>query len=84
MTNTKENLAPDLMAIYEAVVDLYEHIPVFLLEDSEELDDDFPKSHPVYRLSGLVFDLIVKLGHEDSYREWVSEKHKEETLNDTK
>jgi len=79
--STKENLAQDLIAIYEAVSDLYEHLPV-IAGDTSNI-----RMHPVYRTSGLVFDLITKLGYEPQLRERTTkkfyEKYGKETLNDT-
>jgi hypothetical protein len=72
-------LAPDLIAIYEAVSDLYEHLPV-IAGDTSEI-----RLHPVYKTSGLVFDLICKLGYESYLQDWSDKKfYEKEKLNDTK
>ena len=84
--NTKENLAPDLIAIYETVTDLYEHLPV-IAGDTSDI-----RLHPVYKTAGLVFDLICKLGYEPQLQERTTkrfyEKHnlffEKENLNVTK
>jgi hypothetical protein len=63
------------------VSDLYEHLPV-IAGDTSDI-----RLHPVYRTSGLVFDLITKLGYEPQLRERTTKKFYEtygkETLNDT-
>jgi hypothetical protein len=59
------------------VTDLYEHLPV-ISGDTSDI-----KLHPVYKTSGLVFDLICKLGYEPQLQERTSKRFfKKENLND--
>ena len=64
VNNINRDLFPELIRIYDLVQDLWKVLPVMT-------DDETPiQETPVYKIRGLVFDLIVSLGYESRYDRW--------------
>lgn len=64
VNNINRDLFPELIAIYDLVQDLWKLLPIMT-------DDETPiQETPVYKIRGLVFDLIVSLGYESRYDKW--------------
>ena len=64
VNNINRDLFPELIRIYDLVQDLWELLPI-------RTDDETPiQETPVYKIRGLVFDLMVSLGYESRYDKW--------------